>query len=306
MTPKISNFKTFFNSLLPTTKKSDILISVEHFYNELTTTIQVMFNLNPLPELAGSTLADTTYRLKRAVKKYDHSIYVTINKAITTILANEDAFTKLLKHEFHDASAKGILDYYQLNLLKYVQAMVLFNDYSRMWLNVVIWESTEKSKNPQIAKLAQKILCPTLKEDRAFVNKVDNIESFATALNNLMLPLPTFLKTIDSLKGHQYNEGDWEHGLTPINYKLDPFQSNFVAPRFNLFYLVGAMLNSWYIDRYERNKAELARLQLVLLALDAAKTSASDPARLENLEGQITYYNNLSNKIASQIEDMEQ
>jgi hypothetical protein len=89
------------------------------------------------------------------------------------------------------------------------------------------------------------------------------------------------------------------------NAKFDPFNTNFIPVTWNLVYHIGLAINGWRMARHERNKAELARLQLMLLALDREKASASNPERIANLEKQINYYSNLSNKISIKIENME-
>ena len=121
----------------------------------------------------------------------------------------------------------------------------------------------------------------------------------------LALPLHEFLKTIKDLKGHAFNEDDWSSTHSVTNKKFDPFQSNFIPVTWNPVYHIGLAINAWRVQRHERNKAELARLQLMLLALNQQKTASTDPNKMANLEKQINYYNNLSNKISAKIEDME-
>jgi len=299
MAVSIYNMGNYFKSLLPSFKRKDVITDALHSFEELSTTIQSAYSL-AIPELKGKTLDNTTVQFKRQINSFDKSTFKTIAKAIDIILDNQDKITEVIHSEFTDETLKINVDYYKLNLLKYLEAINLFNDYTRMWLNAVVYE-TLVEKNILVG-----IDSPTIKKDIAHVNSLDLISSFATAVNMLAIPFSEFLTSIKSLKGHLYNESDWDSGHNIINNKLDPFRSNFLPVNWNPFYHLGLMVNAWRMAKYERNKAELARLQLMLLSLDQQKEVATSQEKKDNLEKQIKYYSNLSNKISAKIEDLEE
>lgn len=317
-----SNIGSYIKSLLPEFKKQNIQIDVAHCFEELNQAISPMYTLSPVPKLTGNTVEHAEFQFPKLIKSYKTSPYVTIAKTLDTILDNEDGIHALIKAEFTEETLKVVMDYHKVNIVKYIEALTFFSDFSRMWLSVTVWESllavtnatAPVSKNDDDVQYALPtspysspvlMSSPTLKRDSEFVNNADNIASFAAACNMLALPLHKFLDTIKDLKGHTVQDEDFNYGHTLNNAKFDPFNTNFIPVTWNLVYHIGLAINGWRMARHERNKAELARLQLMLLALDQEKASASNPERIANLEKQINYYSNLSNKISIKIENME-
>ena len=299
--PQVVNMSTFFNSLGSEIKKADLKIDIGYNFEELSQVIGPMYDLASVPELTGNAVKATELHFRKEINTYKDSPYKTIAAAITILADNEELLIDLINKEFNDVTPNVLLDYYQLNILKYVQDVAFFNDYARMWMNAAVWETVDK----------REINNPTLRRDAEFVSNVDNILAFAEAVNMLALPFHKFLDSIKILKGHTYNEEDWQGSHNIVNAKLDPYRSNHavvmktVGYLSKLFYIGGMVYNSYRIKRHEQNKAELARLQLMLLDLDKRKTANADPERDAVLEKQINYYSNLSNKISAQIEALE-
>lgn len=308
----ISNMGTFFRSLVPSLSRKDIKIELAHSFEEIDQTIQPMYSISPLPTLVGKTLEDTTYHFKKEINNFNSTTYKTIAETIDIILDNEDAIEAMIAKDFTEENLKVIADYYKLNILKYIEMLAFFIDYSRRWLNSVVFETVvnvsaglPKVKGMYITT-AIDITSPTFKKDIQFVTNIDNITVFATAVNMLAMPLSKFLSEIKDLEGHTYSDDDWSNTHNPVSAKLDPFHANFITPySWNMYLLIGKMLNGLKVKRHERNKADVARLQLMLMAMEQEKTVNTDPKRLEALEKQINYYSNLVNKLSAEIEEME-
>ena len=300
MSPVISNMGTYFDSLAPVFKKNDLKIDLEHNFEELTQTILPMYSLTQ-PILNGKTVKASAFYFNRLILSYKDSTYDVIKNTLVSINANEDALVAIINTAFEAENHKAIIDYYQLNLLKYLSAITYFNDFSRMWMNAALSETVNATRLKD--GILTHIVSPTITSDIEFVNTPGNIETFATIVNMLQMPVAKYVHTIQHLQGHVFNSEDWSKTSSDVTHKLDP--NHFVAPRFNLFYITGLLLNGWRLKRHERNKADFARFQLMLMELEQQKTDTVNPDRIGVLDKQINYYSNLSNKISAQIENME-
>lgn len=298
----VSNLGTYFQSLLPSFKKKDIVLDMSYSIDELTQVIKPMFVSVQDIKLQGEAVNFANTHFKRLLDHPKATAYDKFMDTIETILENEEAIAEMLTKEFHDENIKSVSDYHKLNVLKYVEALHLFNNYARMWINSAIYE-TSKVDNSELHSV---IKSPTLMNDAKFVMNYDNTSAVASAINMLSIPVSKFLDEIKNLKGHVFNEEDWEGGSSIINAKLDPFKSNFIPVMWNPIYHIGLIANAWRVERYERNKAELARLQLMIMGLKESKTTTNNSERISQLEKQINYYSNLSNKISAKIEKMEE
>ncbi len=299
MARSVFNLGSYYNSLVPMFKKKDIIIDTLHSFEELSQTTESMVT-SCLNQVFNSKVEkDTTYYFKKHITFYQDNPIKTFSKIIIQLKENEDLITKTIKNDFNEDNIKSIFDYYKLNLVKYIEAIHYFNDYVRQWISVVV-EQTLSNEAPQ---LKSKIQTPIIKANMEYVENNDNIVGFCLACNMLALPFHKYLQSIEELKGHLVNPDEWEDLPLSQTNKLNP--NGFIPVSLNPVYHIGIMMNTWRIERYERNKAELSRLSLMLLALTNEKTLESDPKRLENLEEQIRYYNNLSNKISAKIDEIE-
>lgn len=296
-----SNIGAFFKSLASSFKKKNITTEVLYTFDDINTIIKPMYSLSPMPVFVGKTEKDTSIIIRKKINTdRETSLYTTINDTLNIIISNQDAVLASLA-EFNDETVKVTLDYYKLNILKYIEAINFFSDYARKWLNVVVWET---SADFYIKNKLEIWSSPSIKADSEFVNNRDNVISFATAINILGVPYSNFLDKISSLKGHTFSEEDWTNSHPLLTDKLDVVKFNLMHISW-LSYQIGLIYNGWRIKRHERNRAEYARLQLMLLALEQQKTATLDPNKHSSLEKQITYYSNLSNKLSAQIESME-
>lgn len=292
----ISNFKTYFDRLIPNIHKTDILVNTDIDFEELQNIILPMYNCARNTHLQGTVISLSETHFKRLINTYNGVPSEFISHVGTVILNNQNAIEDLIKQDFQNENMKSIMDYHKLNILKYLEAIHFFNEFSRMWINAAVFESTGNK---------QDIVSPTIKRDISHVTSYDNITAFSNAVNMLNQPLSKFLDSIKALKGHQYSESDWEGTPSNTTDKLDPYKANFVPVTWNPVYLGGLMLNGWRVQRHNRNKAELDRLQLMLQNLEDQKSQTTDEASLKKLEGIINYYSNLSNKYSAEIEKME-
>lgn len=296
----IYDMGAYFSSLLNVFKKRDILIDLQHAFNELETTVLPMYDLATTPTYLGDTNKRTSATFKRTIKSYRDTPAKTFKSAIKLVLANQDGIMDLVKKEFQDETQKVAMDYYRLNLIKYIEAITFFIDYTRMWNTVVTYETVLLTK-PEV-----NIKSPTILRDSEFVNNITNIDSFSVILNMLVIPFDKYVSSIQSLKGQVYQESDWGDSNVALSVKVDPYKVNFIPVTLNPFYHIGMLVNTWRVNRYKRNQAELSRVQLMLATLEDSASQEINAEAVKVLENQIAYYSNVANKLSTSIEKMEQ
>ena len=302
---KLSNLGNYFKRLIPTFKRTDISIDAQHAFAEIHGTIEPMYSISGVAGFVGKTLDNTEFELKKDIHGYHESAYETIKKVVQMIQDNEDHVIALIKQEFTEENLKITSDYYRLNIIKYIEGITLISDYAKAWLTAVACE-TVLSKHLKDGYSPEVFFSPTIKCDIEYVNELENIMAFAAAVNMHMQPLTHFLNSIKDLKGHTFNEQDWESSHPTMTDKLDPYKACTAFVTWNPWYICGLAMNGWRAERHEKNKAELIRIQLILKALQADAIATEDPNKVQSLEKQIAYYSNLINKISAKIEDMEE
>jgi len=295
----IFNLGSYYNSLNTTIKKKDIVIDCLHNFEELTQIVKPMILSCEKVKFDSKVKKDTEYFFKKHIKSYSGNTIELFNDVIKQLLGNETLIHNTIKQEIKDDNVKVVLDYHKLNLIKYVEAIYYFNNFVRQWVTVVV-EQTVSNTTPE---LKNKINKPGIKANLEFVTNQDNIVSFCLCVKLLLTPFPNYLKSIEELKGHLVNPSDWEDPQEKTINKLNP--SGFIPVSLNPIYHIGLIANAWINSKHERNKAELTRLTLMLLALRNEQTVETDPNRIEKLEQQINYYSNISNKLTGKIEEME-
>jgi len=308
MLPLLSNLTTYLKSLLPRFKKSDIIVDTSFSFETLEEIVVPMYALYPMPTIISKLNDLTNHVWKTKIKTYKNSSYTTIATIANSITKNQEAIMAMIEKEFADESVTATYDYYKLNLLKYLEGITFFNEYASRWLSACMYETIQTN-------LILDIKNPTFKENQDYCSNMDNIIAFATIANVLNMPMYLFLASIENLKGHIINPAEWGNiSYSPAGAKLDPHKLNFTPLVIGIgavilarigYYHGMLQVNAWRVRKYDRNKAELARLQLMVAALTEKLTVTADPDRLANLEKQINYHSNNINILSAKIEAME-
>ena len=310
MSNVLTTMSEYFNSLKDSIRKKDIMVDLGYTFNETETGIAPMFHLDPLPKLAGKVFTISNIEFKRTVKGGQIGSYAVIANVCDKILDNQDAIMVSVKNEFSDENLKVVTDYYKLSLIKYYEALNFYNEYSRRWANVVLLETIlsaykEKNINPDSQFTPNLIKMPTFNDDLEYVTNSATMASYIAALNMLALDFKVYLKSIEQLKGHSYNPDDWQGAGPDTSRKFDMHGVHRLAITWNIFYHIGINLNGWRVAKNEKNKTELARYQMMLVAWDTALSETSSKVEIEKLTTRINYYSNISNKLDAKIKDFE-
>lgn len=304
----------YIQSFKPTLVKKDILVDIQNSSEELTTsTIISLERLNTAgPKLYSTAVSKVLFSLKLGEQDYV--------KAMLNIANNVDGNIEMLSSEidksFPDNIYKNSMDYRQVNLLKYVEAINFFNEYVSKCNQVMCLDSLRDILNimGKSTHIGEKVTAKVINLDvnvyfrncNTFINDPNNISSFGNVINILKLDFNEYLKKIKDLNGHVYNPSDFGAVKTPTNRLIDPLNSGFVNVRWNPFYHIGIAYTSWRAKRNERAKAELQTINLTVILLQEQKTATDSKEAKEKIVGQIEYWTNLSNKLEAQLIDYEE
>ncbi len=299
----LGNLGTYVASLLPSFKKNDIKNDIDHSLEELESTILPMYSDSTLAgSLMGTTCNALSYALKKNVAGYKSNPYAYIGKAANAIMQNSAAIQKSVIDEFNETNTTNISDYYKLNLLKYYEALHFFNEFSLKFISISAKETLGNSN--AAVKVTVKQLANN--DYQLFCNNQDNIKMFIIVNKMLNQPFEDFLKSIKNLKGHIYNEAEWSKTNASTGYKLDPYNANFIPVPLNPIYHVGMAINGWRVARYERNKATLTELQLMVLGLRKQKEGTLSKDEANDLQQRIDYHSNRIVVLEASIKQMEE
>lgn len=288
----------FFKSLMPNMFKRDMVWDLTHTYEELQQIVIPMYDLNIDGNFSGHIAQEMEKRLKKSKLDYSKNVYKSIGKYLKKIEENEEDVVKMMEVEFAREVIKDAIDYKKINIIYYVEALNFVNDYARRFISAVITQEYE-------GDLAHKIIGPVDKATMAWVSDDRNMETFVRVLEILTPSVKSFLDKVKDLEGHVFDPVEYESIRVTTASKMDPVEFGFVPVRMNPVYHIGLAINGWRVAKYERNKEELARVQLMVMALDEQKSKSNDPEKVENLTKQIKYYANRINVLSAKIEDME-
>lgn len=293
------SLKSFFLSLLPDMEKRRITTTLTHGYEELNQIVAPMYNLDVRLSLKGSAAERLDYVLKRNYSGYNGNIFLTIRKAIGVIAQQENDVFKMIDNAFSDKIIKSVIDYKGLNILRYAEALDFFNEYSRRFIQAIIIEEFGTAE-------ARMIMTPVDKANTQWVTNDQAMMTFAKVIEVLTMDVDKFLKSIKDLEGHTFNPDDYEATKSTTGRKLDPHMFGLLPVQLNVVYHIGLLINGWAVARHERNKEELAKVQLTIMALRQKQDGNLDDEQLAKIEKQIKYHSNRANKLSAKIEAMEE
>lgn len=318
----INNLKSYWESLTNDISKKTISDDLQNSVAEIETFIIPMFTMKPVPALLGSTVKNTTFYASKFNKgpKID-TLYNHIAKTAEMVIKNEKEINKAIEKNFATLNIKTVVDYYQMLLIRYVEALFLYSEYSRRWMNVVYFETltdamskTNLSSQEKAGTLFGKkdapvvmvISSPTFKDDAEYVNSPANIEAYVIAMNMLLKPFTEYKSEIALLEGHLYSPSEFSSVPLPSAERIDPYPIGFLPINYNPVYHIGIAINNWRLNRHERNKAEFTRFQLMVVALKQQQMDTVDPVMASDLERQIRHYSDVSNSLDAKIQRIEQ
>lgn len=298
----IQDMGEYVRSLQPRLSKNDILTDMHSqfaatdcFYNEIGELIRLI-------KVNGTTFQNTEYLIKGIDKERYNDPIDVILKVYERILDNQDKITAEMNSAFNSNDIiVSVLDYYQLNLLRYTASLNLFNTFSKAYLGVLLTETLNEKNIPGI-----RIDNPTFNADVKLVNDRAQLDSFVSVAHFLNLPFDEFLRSIKDLKGHMYNPDDFGNSLTVTGRKLNPHQTGFISVTLNPIYHIRMMILSWRQTQHQIDIEDVNKFKVIVMALQDEQALTSDKNRATNLANQIGKYSNEINKLKMKIEKFEE
>jgi hypothetical protein len=224
------------------------------------------------------------------------TMYDTLYDTLQMVVDNKADILKTINSGFSKELSKEVIDYYHLNILKYLEAFHFLSNYASEWLTVVVTEALNESTYAHL---------PDIKLSKVYVSDVENILQIGQVCLQLNQPFETFLKEIHPLKGHQVNDFDWKANPEETAKRVDKFKSGFIPVKWNPTYHIGIMYATWAAKQDEKTKDEYERLQQLLMQLRDKRDGTTDKATRDRLEHQIKYHSDRVNKAQIQIAKLE-
>lgn len=297
------SLKSFFNSITSVIRRDTILDDFHRNMEELREFVEPSYNLDKQPDFQGKTYKEINGLFKREVRTSD-DIYKAIQGSIKRILENEELIVKTIKEDLSPNRIKDTADYYTINLIKYFETISEFLEFSRNLITVISWETAQET----LVSFKNAKTPVTIRAARTAIMDYTRAKSFLIILKVLDQPFSKYLKDIEDLKGHQYQDTDWGSNSNTVismaNRKLDPYQLGFLPVILNPVYHLGLAYNAWQLNKYHRNVADRQQLQLIILSMREELNDA-DEARSKELLRQIESYDNIVNKLNARIEAIE-
>jgi len=333
----ISNWKTYKNQLPTTIFRDDLLKDYSDNINTLTTdALEKLIMLNKLVAVRKG-IRDYTKILpdiklvvrgdgllpKLIDSEVDNRLFVknkeggvdfvpTLLNIAKRVNDNYDDVIKLINESFGEKSDKNILDYYQLNILRYLSSIEFFITFINRINSILTKElyllmNVDKDKVETDAQALSVSKNAVWNADEAFINDVNNIHYFCVVVDMITKRIADYKKAIYQLDGHMYNEADWEGVIIPaVKSKLDPFNCNGFIVSWNPIYYAGMYWNQLRNSVNQRNKVELTRLKLMAMYAQDELNQSSDSERIERLNRELGIHNNTINKLEASIRSYEE
>lgn len=290
------SLKAFYQKLRPGLRKPTIQEDLTGVYQELTAMIAPMYRQKFDFTYEGPRTSKFVRKLERELKKeWEGDIIATINKVNDIIHAQSEDVFDLVDSHFNTDIHRGNLDYRQMNILRYVQALHFYMEYGR---NLIIALLKDENNSPNFSAVQETAMAD-------FVFDEENQEMFIAAIKVLSIPVSDFEKKIESLQGHMFDPEVYEVQYATNGRKTDPYNFGIFPPDVNPIYLGALVVNGWRVNRHKRNKEELQALQLRLLAMEKERDGELSDEERAKLEKSYKYYMNLANRLSGKIERME-
>jgi hypothetical protein len=288
--------KGFFMSLLPNFEKKRLVEAASGAFKELRITNEMYgIDTRAMADLMKTDFKSLDTVLRQRVKDYRGDVVALVRTLTDARIKEEGEFLDHIEKIYGPVVLQDALDYQKLYMLRYLDGLFFFNTYARKLILVM---TNRLITDPDMVSAVDRM-------DVEYVMDRDNMTMFAIMLDTLAVKVADFRNVIGKLKNVQFKP-ETHDTLARGNRELDPYQSNLMPVVGGLVFALGRTYNLYLAKRLEEAKEQKDKLQVTLLLLRRKLDSTDDPAEQEKLCRQLDYYNNLLNKIAAKIEDIEE
>lgn len=292
----MSAITAFFKALMPNFTKSELADSVSSAYDELSK-VRDLYNLDPLLFKADfkQSFPELNAALARQVPDYKGNMVRSIFNITKARSAELNDILDYVDNRYGRVVFKDALDLQNVNVMRYIDAIVFFNEYARRLLLVGLNNIIEDSE----------IVTPVDFLDRDFVSNPTNVTNFALACGLLSKSFKETTGQLEAYRNIQFNP-ETQQLVEKQNPKYLMSTKQYMPVVGSLFLMLGKMRNRYLSNRLEAAKMEQEKLQLQVLLLRRKSETVTDSEEIEKLRKQISYYNNRLNKIHAVIEDLRE
>lgn len=296
-----STLLNFVGALKLKLAKSDLELDLTNVFEDLNEIVIPMYGaVSDRTLLNGPVFDATDVLMRNGYKEYRVDAFTSIKLLLEGIADNEDAvFDNMLK-SLNDDTIKHIIDYRTINILKYFESVTNVTEFARRWLLATSMDALIRATGDTDMHKA------IVRADINFVTDRSNIRTFVELANILSRPIDDFEKSISKLKGNTFNVEMHEATMKIAGRKIDPNGFGFIPTPIHPVYQIGLIVNTWWAEKHNRNKEDLARLQLTIAGLEEIREDSNDSDQIKSLTKQIDYHANRANKIATKIEQIEE
>lgn len=297
MKSMIKSIGQLAENLTSSIKKKDVIEDVTNIFEELNTSILPMYNLHVATDISRNKVnKELMYALKRSKFRKESDFIKTVGKALQIIADHEDDVIEMVEKSIGREFNRASMDYQQANIIYYVNGISFFLDFASKAIQVIIAE--ELKRDIDVYGPVEKAMYAEVTDDltqRAFVN----------LLSILTMKVSQFQGRIKHLDGYLYDPYEHETVQKTAAVKIDPVNMGLIPVSIHPVWLIGRVLNAWAANRQEKRKEELAKLQMMLMALKDLADGDIEKDHKRSLEKQIEYHSNRANKLAMKIEAVE-
>jgi len=222
-------------------------------------------------------------------------IYTDLRIILESVVANISKIYSTIKQEFPKKLAKGEMDGFQLQLLRYVDGLEFFLTFTANAENYAL-------DGKKISIEENKSYDTYLKD---YFSKDPYIYKRAMDLWKLYAqPLDKYLKSIERFK----KIGVSSHDIKTLQHNITgkDLVSGFIPVALNPFWYIGSWWTEFVEMRYRKMKLERNRYQLIIETIKEKTRSTPDQTLLAKYYKQIEYYTEKLNNINAKIEDYEE
>ena len=242
---------------------------------------------------ATSMVVESLYKRLRSAGASGDSTREMLAGFCKTLIDKERDIIDIVEESFRNAVVKETLDYKQLNIIHYINAIGYCNRYMRAYVSAVVGFERERA-GKDVSKLH--------KLSMAFVSDVDNLNTFIACYEALRNPTGDFYKSLEKLQGIQVDPDLDERSMGLRSGATDPLKLGFLPPSLNPVFYAGLVVNQWKAYSYEQAKYEYEQLELEVISLRRSQDGLEpDPA----IEKQIDYYMSRITKLEVKIKKIE-
>lgn len=296
--------KSFFSGLLPNFEKKRIMEDLSVSFKELEVLEELYSVIGSDYNKVMSTEFKTLVKeMGKNVPNFRGDVMTYLSGIIKARLSEKAKLEKFVDEIYGPVVLKDAMDYRKLHMLRYIDGFTFFNTYARKLLLVATDKLVKMDKSKQGLKTAASVVD---KLDNEYVMDYRNIRSFAYVTGALSHDIKEIRLALSKMAKVNFSPENHAVVVADKGSMADPLRLGLMPGVGSLIYFIGMNYNVYLVKRQEMMIEEKEKLQVKILLLNRLLEGETDKAAIAKLDKQISYYDNRINKLASQLEDLQE